>query len=118
MKILVVGPSWVGDAVISQSLFKIILSKSEDIEIHVLSNKWTFDIFERMDETSETILVPFDHGELKLIERAQLGNILGSKNYDQAIVLQNSFKSSLVPFFAGIPLRTGWRGEMLSLIHI
>ena len=116
MKILVVGPSWVGDAVISQSLFKIILSKSEDIEIHVLSNKWTFDIFERMDETSETILLPFDHGELKLIERAQLGNILGSKNYDQAIVLQNSFKSSLVPFFAGIPLRTGWRGEMRYLL--
>ena len=46
MKILVVGPSWVGDAVISQSLFKIIYSKSEDIEIDVLSPQWTVDIFE------------------------------------------------------------------------
>ncbi|SVE36773.1 uncharacterized protein METZ01_LOCUS489627, partial [marine metagenome] len=50
MKILVVGPSWVGDSVISQSLFKIIQSKSEDTEIDVLSPKWTIDIFKRMDE--------------------------------------------------------------------
>ena len=112
MKILVVGPSWVGDAVISQSLFKIIYSKSEDIEIDVLSPQWTVDIFERMYEISKTILLPFNHGELRFKDRVQLGKSLEIKNYDQAIVLPNSLKSSLVPFFAGIPLRTGWRGEM------
>ena len=44
MKILIVGPSWVGDSVISQSLLKVIHSKSEDIEIDVLSTKWTINI--------------------------------------------------------------------------
>src|SRR5690606_8579804 len=32
--------------------------------------------------------------------------------YDQAILLPNSLKSALVPFFAGVPKRTGWKGEM------
>ena len=112
MKILIVGPSWVGDSVISQSLLKVIHSKSEDIEIDVLSTKWTINIYERMDEISETILLPFDHGELRFKERTELGKSLKVKNYDQAIILPNSLKSSLVPFFAEIPLRTGWRGEM------
>ena len=112
MKILVVGSSWVGDSVISQSLFKIIHSKSEDIEIDVLSPKWTINIYERMNEISKTILLPFDHGEFRFKDRVELGKSLEVKNYDQAIVLPNSLKSSLVPFFAGIPLRTGWRGEM------
>ena len=112
MKILIVGPSWVGDSVISQSLLKEILLKSKEAEIDVLSPEWTRNIFSRMDEVSKTIKLPFSHGEIKLKERVDLGKELKRKNYDQAIVLPNSLKSALVPYFSEIPIRTGWRGEM------
>ena len=86
MKILIVGPSWVGDSVISQSLFKEILLKSKEAEIDVLSPEWARNIFSRMDEVSKTIKLPFSHGEIKLKERVDLGKKLKRKNYDQAIV--------------------------------
>ena len=89
-----------------------ILLKSKKAEIDVLSPEWTRNIFSRMDEVSKPIKLPFSHGEIKLKERVDLGKELKRKNYDQAIVLPNSLKSALVPYFSEIPIRTGWRGEM------
>jgi heptosyltransferase-2 len=56
--------------------------------------------------------MPIGHGELKLRERYRIGRKLSAAKYDQAIVIPNSFKSALIPFFAGIPVRTGWMREM------
>ena len=50
MKILILGPSWVGDSVISQSLFKIIFSIHKETCIDVLAPEWTIDIYQRMKE--------------------------------------------------------------------
>ena len=63
-------------------------------------------------EVNEAIPMPLGHGALEIGERRKLGHSLREKRYDRAYVLPNSFKSALVPFFAGIPHRTGWRGEM------
>ena len=112
MKILIVGPSWVGDSVISQSLFKIIFSTDKEICIDVLAPEWTIDIYQRMKEINQAYKNPFNHGEIKIGDRMSFGNSIRVEEYDQAIVLPNSLKSALIPFFAKIPLRTGWRGEM------
>jgi len=110
-RILVVGPSWIGDMVMSQSLYKILKREHPHALIDVLAPEWTFSMLSRMPEVNQAIPMPIGHGALNLKERYRLAQKLKANKYDQAIVLPNSFKSALIPWLAGIPKRTGWRGE-------
>ena len=112
MKLLIVGPSWVGDAVMAQTLYKLIKECNEDTKIEVLSSGWSIPILGRMEEVSRSIISPFHHGELKIKARFDFGKKLRVEGYERAIIMTNSLKSSLIPFFAKIPVRTGWLGEM------
>lgn len=56
--------------------------------------------------------MPLGHGRLALGVRRHLGRQLAAKHYQHAIVLPGSFKSALVPWWAGIPRRTGYLGEL------
>lgn len=110
-KILIVGPAWVGDMVMAQCLFKL-LKREQDAIIDVLAPAWSLPLLSRMPEVNAGIAMPVGHGELALIKRYSLAKKLRQQTYDQAIVLPNSFKSALIPWLAGIPVRTGWRGEV------
>ena len=112
MKILVIGPSWVGDMMMSQSLYRTLKAVTPSAEIDVMAPAWCRPLLDRMPEVNEALAMPLGHGALALGERRRLGVALREKRYDRAYVLPNSFKSALVPFFANIPQRTGWRGEM------
>lgn len=109
--ILVVGPSWVGDMVMAQSLFIQLVREQPGVAIDVLAPGWSEPLLSRMPEVRHGIVMPVGHGELGLAVRWRLGRRLAQQKYRQAIVLPNSLKSALVPLFAGIPRRTGWRGE-------
>lgn len=108
---LVVGPSWVGDMIMAQSLFKLLRAKFPDLIIDVLAPAWTWDLLARMPEVRRVIPQPLGHGRIALRVRYRLGRGLRAEGYDWAIVLPNSLKSALVPWFARIPRRTGYRGE-------
>ena len=112
MKILIIAPSWVGDMVMAQSLFIALKQQQPDCQIDVLAPSWSLGLLARMPEVSKTFVMPLSHGEFGLKARFELGKKLWSENYNQAIVLPNSWKSALIPFFAGIPKRTGFLGEM------
>jgi heptosyltransferase-2 len=94
----------------SHPLLARLKERDPAARIDVLGPAWAVPVFRRMPEVSETLVLPFGHGDLRLGERRRFAKTLPA--YDQAIVLPNSFKSALVPWHAGIPLRTGYRGEM------
>ncbi|MFL2554756.1 MAG: lipopolysaccharide heptosyltransferase II [Candidatus Rariloculaceae bacterium] len=110
-KILIVGPSWVGDMIMAQSLYKLLARRKPEAALHVLAPAWSKPVLELMPEVSCAIEQPIGHGKLNFSLRRELGYRLRSERYSQAIVLPRSFKSALVPYFASIPVRTGFRGE-------
>ena len=112
MKVLVVAPSWIGDMVLAQPLLKLLHARHAGLALDVLAPRWTLPLLARMPEVRRAIESPFGHGDLRLGDRRRLGRELAQERYDQAIVLPNTFKSALTPFFGGIPVRTGYIGEL------
>jgi heptosyltransferase-2 len=110
-KVLVVGPSWVGDMVMAQALYKQLRIADPRVEIHVVAPPWSLPVLERMPEVARGIELAIGHGELGLRRRWNVAKRLRGERYERAIVLPRSAKAALVPWLARIPLRTGFRGE-------
>jgi len=110
--ILVVGPSWVGDMIMAQSLFKHLRATRPEYAVDLLAPAWSLPVIERMPEVRRGIVLPVAHGELGLARRRRVAASLREAGYAQAIVLPRSAKAALVPWLARIPRRTGFRGEM------
>jgi heptosyltransferase-2 len=110
-RILVVAPNWIGDALMAQPLLARLHEKIVGLHLDVLAPAWVSPVVRRMPEVAEVIDVPFRHGGLQLRERWRVGRRLRARGYQQAIVLPNTWKSALVPFFADIPVRSGYVGE-------
>ncbi|GLT20349.1 lipopolysaccharide heptosyltransferase II [Vibrio zhanjiangensis] len=95
----------------SQSLYTNLKAKYPDCEIDVLAPAWCKPILERMPEVNTAIEMPIGHGELNIWGRRTVAKQLRNRNYTHAYVLPNSAKSALIPWFAAIPNRVGWKGE-------
>ena len=111
-RILVVGPSWVGDMVMAQSLFITLQQRYPGVLIDVVAPKWSGDLLGRMPEVNDYIEMPLGQGQFELGVRYRLGKSLRARDYDQAIIIPRSWKSAVVAAAAKIPQRIGYRGEM------
>lgn len=109
--ILIVAPSWIGDTIMMQPLLMRLKVQRPHTAIHVLTPAWSAPLLARMPEVAAVIENPFAHGVFDWSGRRALGRSLRNANFSQAYVLPNSWKSALVPFFTGIPQRTGYTGE-------
>src|SRR5258708_7912852 len=96
----------------AQPLLGRLRAQRAEAVIDVLAPEWVAPVARRMPEVSEVIAAPLRHGELQWGERRRLAAALRARAYDQAFVLPNTWKSALIPFFAGIPRRTGYVGEL------
>ena len=105
----------------AQPLLARLREKDPGVEIDVLAPEWVAPVMRRMAEVDDVIAVRFRHKALQLSSRWKTARDLKARGYGEAIVLPNSWKSALLPFFAGIPVRTGYVGEvrygLLNNVH-
>ncbi len=111
-RILIVAPSWVGDAILSEPLVARLATLHENAGIDVLAPAWCAPIYARMRGIGHTFDSTLRHGKLDLSQRRTLARTLSAEGYARSIILPNSWKSALVPWLARIPRRTGYLGEM------
>jgi heptosyltransferase II len=110
-RILIVAPSWVGDAILSEPLVGLLRDPYADPIVDILAPTWCAPVYARMRGIRRLVESPFGHGKFDLALRRRLAREFRAEGYTRAFVLPNSWKSALVPYFARIPKRIGYRGE-------
>jgi heptosyltransferase-2 len=107
---LIVGPSWLGDAVMMGALIARLKAAAPERRLAVLTPAHLEALVARLPGVDETLVNPFAHGALQLGARRRFGRALRGR-FETAYVLPHSWKSALVPWFAGVRRRVGFVGE-------
>ena len=105
---LLIAPQWIGDAVMSEPLVAALAARGEVLTVAALH--WVAPVYRAMRGVAEVIDLPFAHGRLDWRARRALG-VAWRGRFERAYVLPNSIKAALLPYFAGVPRRTGYQGE-------
>jgi heptosyltransferase-2 len=112
MRILVISPNWIGDAVMAQPLLRMLKQQHPERPIDVLAPPQVVPVWRRIQEADDILVTPFRHRALQLGERLKYARLLKRRNYSDAYVLPNTLKYALIPWLARIPRRVGYKGEM------
>ena len=118
-KILVVQPSWVGDAIMATPMLRALRELYPDAEISYLLRRYVKEVFTGMPWADR--LITYRTGKTKARAGKGLFDLaarLRSAEFDLAILLPNSFKTALLCKMARIKKVVGYdrdgRGFLLS----
>src|SRR3974390_1924915 len=110
--ILVVPYMWVGVFVRCHSVIKLLNARFPDRPVDVLSTTLCAPFTDYMPGLRRAIVVDLPRSRIALKDQRALARRLKRENYGSALIMPRTWKSALAPFFAGIPERTGFIGEM------
>jgi heptosyltransferase-2 len=105
---LLIAPQWIGDAVMTEPLLRVLAQRGETLSVAAMP--WVAPIYRAMPHVDEVIELPFPRGGLHWGARRNLASQWRGR-FERAYVGPNSWKSALLPWMAGIPVRLGYHGE-------
>ena len=104
-RILIRGPNWLGDSVISAAAVRSIKQGRPDVHITMAAPARIASVWKLVPEVDE--ILPLTSGSL--VTRARL--LRRQAPFDVAILFPNSLRSALEVWLAGVPRRVGYRGH-------
>jgi lipopolysaccharide heptosyltransferase II len=110
--ILVVPYMWIGDFVRCHTVVKLLNARFPDRPVDVLSTTLCAPLADYMPGLRRAIVVDLPRSRIALKDQLALARRLRRQNYGSALIMPRTWKSALAPFFAAIPERTGFVGEM------
>ena len=115
-RFLIIAPSWIGDLLMSQSLYKSLKANYHNCTIDVIAKPYLNDLIKLMPEVNNTYDLDIDHKEFGFSKRLKISKQLKDNNYSTAIILTNTFKSAIIPWIMNIPKRIGYKTELRSIL--
>src|SRR6476646_9468105 len=110
--ILIVPYMWIGDFVRCHTVVRLLRERDPTRPIDVLTTTMVAPLVDYMPGVRKGIVVDLPRRRLALAQQRSLARRLKAEGYAQVLVMPRTWKSALAPFLAGIPLRTGFTGEV------
>ena len=102
---------WIGDFVRCHSVVKLLNARYPRRPVDMLATTLCAPLADYMPGLRQAIVADLPRSRLALSEQIALAKRLKRQGYGSALVMPRTWKSTLAPFFAGIPERTGFAGE-------
>lgn len=110
--ILIVPYVWIGDFVRCHSVVQLLRSQLPGRPIDIVSSTLCAPLADYMPGVRRAVVIDLPRGRIDFALHRQLADSLRAGGYAQALVMSRKWKAALAPWLAGIPLRTGFAGEV------
>jgi len=109
---LIVPYMWIGDFVRCHTVVRVLRQRAPTRPIDVLTTTMVAPLLDYMPGVRKGMIVDLPRKQLALSQHSALARRLRPEGYGQALIMPRTWKAALAPWLAGIPLRTGFVGEM------
>ncbi|HSL78039.1 MAG TPA: lipopolysaccharide heptosyltransferase II [Pseudolabrys sp.] len=110
--VVIVPFVWIGDFVRCHSVVKLLRAQNPDRAVDIVSSTLCAPLADYMPGIRRTIVADLPRRRLGFARQRQLADRLHEGKYGQALVMSRKWKAALAPWLAGIPVRTGFAGEV------
>jgi len=110
--VLIVPYMWIGDFVRCHTVVRLLKTHFPDRPVDMLSTTLCAPLTDYMSGLRQAVVVDLPRNRPAFSHQVALARRLRRENYGTALIMPRTWKSALAPFFARIPERIGFFGEV------